>query len=153
MLVAPPHPEDREESRERQNPRRRRGYDLSWTSLDRHVVHAHLESQHIVRFRKSKRQRRVDMAVEQRGDVDGEMGVPETGGSPGLVLKRFSSTSPGARLNGSAPLAMMSTRACWLRVGVEKSRVLGAKKAPARFPIKRSKLSVANETNASTVKA
>src|SRR5213083_1538290 len=75
MLVAPPHPEDREESRERQNPRRRRGYDLSWTSLDRHVVHAHLESQHIVRFRKSKRQRRVDMAVEQRGDVDGDMGV------------------------------------------------------------------------------
>jgi hypothetical protein len=41
-----PEPEDREESSERQNPRRRLGYDLTRAGLDSYVVHAHLESQH-----------------------------------------------------------------------------------------------------------
>ena len=77
---------------------------------------------------------------------------PETNGSPGLVWKAFNSTSAGRTLNAPALPNRMSTRACWFKVGVEKSSVFGEKNALARFPTNMSKRSIAASTGAVTVK-
>src|SRR5947209_7466262 len=61
--------------------------------------------------------------------------------------------SGAARLNGSAEVLRMSTRACWFRAGVEKSSVDGVKKAPAALLINNLKVMLALVTPVGTRKS
>ena len=70
---------------------------------------------------------------------------PLISGSPAFVWYRLRRTSVAATLNGSAVFLRISTRACWFRAGVLKSREAGAgvKKSFARLPMKSANRSAA----------